>query len=282
MASFRVNFFFRQFKQGWTETWYWTGTDLASAGAAAQAAVIHIMAPRSTDTVLDAFKVVQVDPPIPRVSLRIPSGQTGSRAFGGEDVVTSSALMTANFNDNTQKPYLVRGLADGDVLRDPVTGAPTPTPNLIVTLADMATGLRAGGFTGRRQSAAFPLQIVVQLGPNANFGFTDINVIGLVGISLFDIVHFRGVPLVQVPWLRGNWTVWGLTATTISIQYPWKLATVIHPSSMLVQKVGYTYPGFLGWAFQDFRSRKTGRPTSLTRGRSRGITFRRSTRAAGG
>jgi len=289
MPTYRGTYFFNQFNQGWTETWYTPASDISVASGIFVINAKPLVAFRHVDTLLVGVRTTQVLPIAPRITRRFSLLYNGGRGTAGlaplgvtsEDLVGSSALMLAQFSDNTSRPYMLRGLEDQDVIRDPITGAGTPSAGLNAGIATLAKSLVNLNLGGQRQDTTIPRQAVSSIQLSATPGQTQLFGPSNANFTVGDVVHFTGVPTVQTPWLKGKWSVIAVTANSISINYPYNLAAPVSPTSMFAQKVQYLYPGFLLWQFEDFRQRKTGRPTTLTRGRSRGIPFRRSIRVVG-
>jgi hypothetical protein len=282
MPSFRVNFFFSEFKQGWVESWYLDGTSLGAIEAQADLLAPLLVAPRTIHCSLDAFRIIQVDPPLPRKGLLDGFNEVGSRPDGvllgseAEDVTQTCAFFTAHCNDNTTRVVMLRGLADTDVIRGGAFGGGTPSPPVAGLFATLAAGLSLGRWEMRHYPVP-PVGTPVTMidADPANPQFTRITCAVAPGYAVGDKVHFTGVPLPTVPWLKGQWIVKAVVGATFSISYLYPLALPTHPTKMESFETTYVYTTFSAWTFRDFRSRKTGRPTGLTRGRATGIRFRR-------
>lgn len=287
MPVFRGQFFFQEFAQGWTEEWHWGGTDITTAVSFFKSLSYALLLPRSSDTQLLALRASQVDPPVSRVTQRLPINLPGQRppkailGTGAEDVAGTCALMSGLYNDGSNRPTMIRGLADDDVTRDPNTGAAVPSPALSAALNSLASTLASLSMAQRRQSKLAPNVPVFSVQAGTVAGYTDLVGPTNVSFAIGDHVKFTGVPLVVLPWLKGVWVLTATAPTLVSIAFPFNYKNPVNPIAMKCQLVSPLWTTFTSWQLTDFRSRKTGRPTALTRGRARGIPYRRSIRAVG-
>jgi hypothetical protein len=297
MPFFRCNFFFNSFRQGWTEQWYVSGSSLDSAAAAFSALSPAIIDFRSTDTTLTVGRVVQVPDYVsgvpnvlPRISRTIIFNRSGARGpvtgppQQGQDIVSTAAMMTAQFNDGTSRPLMIRGLEDSDTVINAITGVPQPDPSLVGGLVNYQGALITNLVVERRFDPTIATYQVMEVSKDpTQSGVTQFTMLQVpqVTFPLRTVVRFTGVPKTKLPWLKGIWPIVSSAPNTFDIAYGFNLASPVFPSAMKVQVVGYTYPAFLAWTFRDFRTRQTGRPIGLTRGRAPGIPFRRLARAAG-
>lgn len=285
MSIQRVTFFFSQFKQGWSETWYIDKSTVELGIIAAQQLGQGLVANRASTVLLDACRTVEVDAFVaPRRSLskslnlpglRVPVGNKLIAGFDAMDVTATSELMECEFNTGPTKALLIRGLLDGDTVRDPVTGAPLPSPGLNAGNNIMQAALLNGPWLQRRVISTTLKVPTLQIREDpTNPDLTQIVCAADPVVDVGDIVKFFKVPLKQVPWLKGTWRVIVDDAPNFSIAYKFPLAAPVSFVGGFVQEVLYQYVTFRGWDLRDFRTRQTGRPTSVTRGRSRGIRFR--------
>lgn len=282
MPSFRVDFRFSLFNQGWTEILYRTDANIGLATTAGislmQGASLGF---RDSHVVSEGIRVSQVLPRVPRITVRDPAAGNGGRmsslASGAEDVVQTAVLSSLLAASGAQRSVLWRGLNDGDTIRDPDTGAFNPSPGLLAALGLMQRALQGG---------AWQIQTLDQSQP----------LVGLVSVtqdptnpqlSLFtcqfahtfvpgDVIYFRRIPLKDLPWLKGKWVVRTIpSATTFTVGYPFPLAGSYSFKLSSVRKVLYNYFNITSSPLEGLRSRKTGIGLRPTRGRARGIPFRR-------
>jgi len=283
MAVFKGTFFLRQYKQGWTENWYVTTNDADTATDRFSLLGQPLMKPRAYTTVLDGARIIQVDPPNPRVSRRIAGGLTGTRGAGTSatardqaDVANTAALMAGGFGEVLFRPNLIRGLWDADVGRLKDSGIGNPSPGLLSALKNLADSLVSLNAQGQKISTLAKRVNVTEINDDPALpGFTRLIGPGIADFPVDSRVKFTGVPTKNVPWLKGLWRVVAAAAGSITIGYNYDREVGTFPGKMKAVQALYTYPSFTGWTFLDFRTRKTGRPFGLTRGRSRGIPFRR-------
>ncbi len=291
MPDFRANYFFTQFSRGWTETWYFTSTDLPSATSSATTVAAPLAACRSEDTVLTGLRVVQVNPSLPRVTLtralNFPGLSPHVTATGVPsefaDVVTSAAMMSCKFQDGTKKTIMLRGLEDTDLARDFI-GNPKPSPRLFGALQTLGLVLFNSGAEIRHYLRPGTSYAIASVSPNVTVtSRTDLNSSVVVpAIPDGTAIRVTGVPLKDLPWLKGIWVPIKFAANGFTLAYPVPSGTLVLTPNMKVWILEYAYSPLAsgatpGGSFElsDFRTRKTGRPTSVPRGRARGIRFRR-------
>jgi hypothetical protein len=282
MPAFRATYFYNQFNQGWTETWYLTEANITNAVTAADQLCVNLVAPRSQHTILLGYRISQVDPPLPRKGVHVSRNLPGSRpdpvvGVENEDLVSVAALFSAFFIDLSHRVVMLRGLADPDTGRNPVTGVGQLAPACLALFNLLEAQLAAQTAQIRRYSNA-PTDGVavtkVQADP-ANGQFTQLIGPGTPPFNVGDTVHFTGVPRKDLPWLKGQWTVKASALGQMSIAYPFPNLSPILPVKLFAWPSKYVYSSFNTWNFEDLRKRSTGRPTNLVRGRASGIRFRR-------
>src|SRR6516162_5222018 len=297
MSLFKGIYYFRSYDQGWTET-YWMDSDSPfSVLSIMKPLATALIKPRWAGTTIDALRISAVGPD--NVALRqgglFPIGVSGGRGqvdpqgkLGEDspDITATAALIQVTMSDGGHLSLLWRGLDDDDVIRSNDAAAPVACEALqkaIKACSKVLSG-QAVGFT-KQVALADPVGVNSVQASQLITGMAEFAVQGPVGFAVKDQVYFRGVPKAALPWLKVQWMVKGVTATGIVIGYPYKYKDPIVPTGMTVQKVNRVFRGTqkpsseLTFAFQDFRTRQTGRPTSRTRGRAPGIRYRQLTRA---
>lgn len=283
MAVFKGVYFFSQFKQGWTETYFKEGASLAEVQIPFVKLGNYITLMRAVQTTCDAVRMTLDQPPGSRVSKLVPIGIPGSRVPGGgteaEDIVGASELVRIGAVDGSSQPHMIRGLLDTDVVRRSTDGLAQPSGQLVTANNFFFSALQTLQFAVRRYDRTQPRIFVTAVGATTVPGFTSIGVSAGHPFTIGMTVRFNGVPLTKLPWLKGLWTVVGVGPTYFNIGFNYPLAAPLTPSQMYAIPVVYTYPLIASLDFLDFRTRKTGRPTAVSRGRSRGVPFRRSSRA---
>lgn len=288
---FSLLFEYSLFKNGWNELWHVDTTDLTSAAQIGANMVNVARNIRAYETLLEAIRISQFQPGVTGpVSRLIGVGQRGTRPQSApeqyspigteaEDLVQTAADMLTSYMNNAQAVRKIRGLFDGDVTRDTSTGSGFPSAALRSALdqyVSYAAGASLGSLSfvpGGRDAIDF-----IEKSPN-NPNNTFFSVPQLAGgLSVGDKVRFGRVPKTSFPWLKGVWTVAAAGITNFEIAFPYPYALPFATPGMYVAHVVYRVNPVLGWKFLEFGSRKTGRPTRLTRGRSSGVKYRRSLR----
>jgi len=103
--------------------------------------------------------------------------------------------------------------------------------------------------------------------------FTEISTGTDLGIVAGDRIRISRLNECVVAGLNGDWDVMAEGAgTNFILPKSWLLpdTTVITPTVGVVRKLSYTQRAVTGWNIHSTGSRDTGRPTTLSRGRSRG------------
>lgn len=280
MATFRADFFFREFNQGWTETWYKSGSGIETV---ADLAVVlmqeNLLEPRVSTVVSQGIRVVQVDPPVPRITAVRPAPGFGDRpqvafALENADVVQTAILLRYRTSDGGHKSQLVRGLLDTDVIRTAM-GASAPSAQLRTALNVMFAGIKDTSWLVRRLVTTLPPTVITLAEAHPTVpAWTRITASAAFGLAAGDTVVFYKIPLRDLPWLKGKWVVTEVAGATFSIGYTWPRAGSYSFSRSSVRKVTYTYLDCTDMTVLDFRIRKTGKGLVPTRGRSRGVRFR--------
>lgn len=123
MPTYQVTFIFNGERQGWAETWYWTGSSSDTAMAAALAVgqarlkllgnTLQLEAIRVSDVAIlgDSF-----------VDESLNNQNTGTGASGARDVVAVSVLGRATAQNLYRRQVWIRGMPDAFVFYDPKTG----------------------------------------------------------------------------------------------------------------------------------------------------------------
>jgi hypothetical protein len=292
MPYFKGTYFYNMYQQGWSETWFLQSTDLSSAyNVFIDTELVTALANiRSQHTVLLGVRVVQVDgPPVPRVSRRGVFQRKGSRGKPGNpafppnaDLAATAVMMNASYSDGHTIPLFLRGLADEDTIREEATGVEAISDELRALINSLGRSIAANPpFAGRKQDPDAGSGPVAGFSENPDISGNTTVATTVVPLAAVKNVFFTGYPHATMPWLKGDWRVSKLTALSFDINYPWNLKDTVAPLNCAWHERKYSYPTFTKWTVNDLRTRQTGRPTNLTRGRASGIHFRRSARAVG-
>jgi hypothetical protein len=283
----RAQFFFNEFQQGWVETWYLNGPDLQTLTIQA-VKVGQALVRLKADTVsLPFFRLVSVDATTPKQTIRFPVGLTGDRPTAAaqklagaenEDVTQTCWNLTCGFTDGTHRVIQVRGLLDADVARDSASGLASPSDPLNKALQLFLRDLKGFPVYQQRQDNTVPIAQVLKVQADAgNPGYTQLILDDDSFLTVGNKVHFTGVPLAQLPFLKGQWKIIAENPTLkgVSLPYAWPYINPVTPSKMRIQEVKPIWTSLTSIAAGQFQSRKTGRPTKVTVGRARGVRFRR-------
>lgn len=227
--------------------------------------------------------------PQPHITQRFAIGSSGTRGGGGvapagAAVAPDAMLADVTYGTGQSRGILWRGMADTDVERDVDSGAPIFDPALITLTNALSAQLSAdnwGFCVNDPTNAIFP---VINFAPDLTLpGRWRVSTNALSTLpTVGQPVVFRGVPRAQVPWLTGKFLVRDNMSgppQSFAIDLP---AGVQPAYSGAVDVSRLTYQQFAPAVSKvttlfpaDWRTRKTGRPITLTRGRARGLRYRR-------
>lgn len=281
-------FTFEQGKQGWTETWsreFGTVPDFLNRAQTLSGFLIDF---RSSLTVLRSVRVITVGVPRPRIGDYATFNITGSRPGGtaptGPDPVQSACLVRCNTTGGGARSVLLRGMSDDDVVRDPNTGRSLFRADWLQDLAAMANQLFLDNWGFLTYDPALPWTAITAMNPDpvtpGRWILTPIA--GSPEVTAGVYVHFRGVPKLQLPWLKGNFLVKASTPdpnNTFSIDtkpiYQPSISGKIDTTRMFYRGAGWVSNIVDNLQALEWRKRATGRPTLITRGREPGLHWRR-------
>jgi hypothetical protein len=193
-------------------------------------------------------------------------------------------MLTARFIDGSKRVVMLRGLEDGDVQRDPFTGEGRPSAPLRSLLLDLGLALQQQGASIRRYvrpAVGFP---VASIAPDTtNPSMTRLQAANVVVVPPPGTYYrFNGVPKKDLPWLKGTWLPLKVDTAGLTLGYTVPSGLLVVPSRMWAYQVSYVYSALAPYVtgqptfqFRDFRTRDTGRPIGVPRGRAVGIRFRR-------
>lgn len=284
---FKMQAFFNEFQQGWTENWFLSQPDIENASKQATNVVAALLNIKADTVSCLGFRLVTVDNTSPKQTVRIVLNTEGDRPTTAgakisgseqEDVTQTCWNVVCRFADATQRTIQMRGLLDADVARSAVNGLAAPSDALVKAFAGMKSSLLKVPVYGQRQDLTVAKQRVLKVQADTkNVLWTELILDDNTSIAVGDRVHFTGVPLQQFPWFKGSWLVLAKNddAEGISLGYPFNYTAPVVPLKWQVQVVKHTWTPLQAMVGQQFQSRKTGRPTKLTAGRARGIRFRR-------
>lgn len=278
MPANRVDFRFGLFNQGWTETLYRTDATLGQTLTAGIGLMQNFsLGFRDSRVFSEGIKASQVVPPAPRTTSRDPAAGNGGRGGFSEDVVNTAVLVSLASAAGPRRAGLLRGLNDADTIRDPVTGAFTPSAGLLLALGFYLQALIANNWQIQYLDPSLPTIGIdsVTVSPT-NPQLTQFTTLTPHGFSPGFVIYFKRVPLQTLPWLKGKWIVRTVpNVTTFTIGYPFPTPGAYTLARTGVRQVSYLYSPIVSTTILNLRSRKTGSGLRPTRGRARGIPFRR-------
>jgi len=108
--------------------------------------------------------------------------------------------------------------------------------------------------------------------------FTELSIGTDLGIEAGDRIRISRINDCVIGGLNGDWDVMAESvALSFILPKSWLLpsTTVITPTQGVVRKLSFTQRAVTGWNIHSTGSRDTGRPTTLSRGRSRAVSCRR-------
>jgi hypothetical protein len=281
--------FFKQFSQGWTETWYHAINDPRELiESVLTESLLRIIAKlRASTTFLSAARATQIG------GAKLSFSKSYAARFAGQgffttdsppDVASVDAVLKVASVAGTAKRMFIRGLRALDVLRS-LSGGDTPSASLVDGLANYQSAMQAAGMTLRildkPPNGGQTWYNVLSLSPVAgDTPHTDVTVITpiLAPIVVGSQVRFSRTPFDQLPGFPSNPTVIGVNvAAPPSIRIPYFLReqATVFPLSMRLTGVSYSYSPAVkidtsGPIFERFSEHKTGRPIGQLRGRARG------------
>jgi hypothetical protein len=286
MPVYKLAFIYKQFNQGWTETFYQNTGSITNATSLGAILVPFLAATKSIHTQIQAFRATQVQPSGQRISFLQPLdsifGQRADNAANQEfeqSVPDAMEIRLFGAQGTFGRTFLWRGLAEPDVWKDPASGVGRFSAGLRTAVGQLVQSLQNNTFQLPIQPAGnqkFPVSSMAA--DPVNVGETTATLIPAnPGIAVGQVVRFQGVPVKNLPWLKGNWTVVrvsGAQQQQVNIRFTYQQMGVPSFAKMTVSVQSPNYSAISGSTILDLRSRKTGRPLSLTRGKSRGVRYR--------
>jgi hypothetical protein len=299
MPIWKVSHFFEFGTAGWSEIYHSTAATAEQAADLSPASVLTFLDRRAPGVLFKAIRVVDVHNPrvgtlrpinVYRDELDIAPG--ADDPYVKPDVAGTSFYCRLSAAAGPSRPLFLRGLQDGIVLRKR-----DGTPRLTwaaVWLREMETimknapayeilSIRPSSFPQARNYKVLAVE-KVQAGvckltlSNADGGqlVTDQNKVFNGNQDWKVIVSGGSADAHDFPGLRGVFTVLGVDGPSIKISYdlPFQLAGPQAPKKLKVRNLYYVSNPITKATGIDFRTRDTGRPTNLRRGRSRKVLSR--------
>jgi hypothetical protein len=281
MPNFKVVFQFTQFNKGWTEVFYTTASDLATAANIGPALKSAAIAVRDSTVVFQKIRVSDVANNRSSTVLQV-GYQLTTPSTGPETTAVAALINLASTTPPASRKLWLRGLGDLQVQRNPNTGQANPTAVLIQAINDYILRLNLNGFSIRSLTRLGPppnnYTNILSITPLVGGGTVTLNVapgpvlnVGqLITISLVNQKSFQG--------LKGLFSVLAATATTVVVGYNSTLVGPVLLTKGRFRQANYQY-GIIqqaGSGFVDFVTRSTGKSPLGGRGAKRGTRGLRS------
>ena len=282
MPNYRLSFIFEAGTVGWSEQWYLTSS-MPATGVPDQVLTNEFLAgflkPRASGVFLQALRVNDID--VPRLSFLKVLGLS-SRGFSGSqdpngEQPSVCALGYCVTGGGKHRSVQVRGLIDSQVNRD-FDDMVIWTAEIMSALKQYTNAVIAAGFavkTLRSADGANPDRQLTTLAPSQkDSGATTLTYIGpqLLGGKML-IMH--GISRVQFPGYSGPLPFYNSTLTTADVAVAWRSPALVQPvRNGTVRNAIYDLDPVASIAFDDMRTKKTGRPFLSQRGRRSGVKYR--------
>lgn len=277
MSVFQVTLFMRFEKWGWTEQWTTTREfedpaliTLNPAYRIAWSSLHHNFC------VLEGYEVRNLDKP----RLAIPRSINSTGLAGGTPAFPSFAIKVLMRGPEGANRFLtIRGLPAGWLNIDSETGQPA-LPGIAISAVNSYVQEMVNSLASIRQldsTEVNPESFVVQVRRSSFVvGYTEILATPGLPALAGDTIKITRMDTCQIAGLNGDWKVMAVNGTYLVLPRPWKLPddTVIEPDDARARMVSYTQRSITGWEIHSVGSRDTGRPSRLSRGRSRGVSCR--------
>jgi hypothetical protein len=279
----RVSFIFQAGSLGWSEQWYrqWSDSLKSLALDYVQPAwVANFLAPRASGVIFKALRCNDVANPRSSFLLTagVDSGGFGQRNLNTGEQPQVAALGYGVTGTGKHRPVMLRGLIDSQVNRD-ASDNWIPDPALMTALQQWANATYAKShqvqiLVGPTQQN--PDRQVVQMAPSATDpGITRITYDSAISLVQGLPIIMHQIPRGKYPGYQGPLPALNVTATTVDVPVEWRLPGNVAPlRTTTVRHVEYTYEVLIDVRFNDLRTKRTGRPINLPRGRRPAVHYR--------
>jgi len=278
----KVIFYYNQYRQGFSETYYHSSGDPVAFVKALPATFLNSMTSfRSPTTQLWAIRGSLTT--TPRKSyLRIIRGKYAGAVLGAAadlpDVVSTDAVCRLSSQGGATRRVFLRGLRDEWVTRDAFGNDQLNAP-MQQALNNYITQIKEQGFSIRKSQVPPDGGLIwwqaTLLAPHAgNALWTDITIPVNPGVVVNQQVRFVGINKRDLPY-------WPRVATVVSQEGgpPWKMTipyrlnwTTYGPINMRVTLATPALEAIETLEFERYSERRSGRPFGSLRGRSRGVS----------
>lgn len=194
-------------------------------------------------------------------------------------MVSTTAVWRFSDNSFHSKLMYVRGLQDRDVVRDPTSGADTPTAALKAAMDQYTKDGIAAGLQLRYQKTPanfpgflnFPINNIDKQGVNVNLSVLGMGVAtppDIIAGTIFGIKGVKKNDCPGIPKIAKAIDVQAGVPATITFTYKFRNQAMVFPQNAYAFKVDYAYQNLAVQEFLAFSEHKTGRPFFQPRGKS--------------
>lgn len=289
MPFFKLSFELNSFRGGWTESIFWEAADITTVYNQATPLINARMLCSPTSVALFGIRIASYpNGPAPTPTLRqtqlIPTNLTGQMPGTSEapDLLQNKAMIQLNTTVFRSRKFWIGGMADPQTVFSDPDGNSIPGPLLTVGMAQLMDNLRQ--LPVRVRSILTPVApynyfaVVSFLANGIASPSATFNTAVAHGLNPADYVNFGRVNFKIFPQLKGYWevlTVPSTTSFTIGYYNNWPNTATIAPNGFRVRKVGIQYSPVAQVLFDRFQAHKVGKSIGESRGRARGVSFRR-------
>lgn len=280
----KINLIYNQHQSGWTETFYAPGSDpVAALNTLTNPFFNKAVAFRAAGTVLYALRASVVGGNrasflrIVNVPAPGPDEFDPTPTYAAPDVVSTDAVYSLNGLTGKKRAIALRGLRDGDVIRN-TNGNFAPSAALVSLVNAYFLAVFNLGWTIRFEvrppdGGLSWLRVVSVTKVNLNDALSILEVPSApFVITQPTAVTIQGVPKDDLPGLPRNAVAVVTSAgpDQVVIQYRYRgHAAITYPIRMRLTPTVYGYEPIVNWVFVRFSERKTGKPFGSLRGRAR-------------
>jgi hypothetical protein len=282
--NYRLSFIFRAGNSGWSEQWYLVASWAPAAVPGfilTQDFLANFLGLRGDGVILQALRINDADNPrasfLAIVNVKADDFNGPIPLTGEEPAVAALGYcLTAT---GKHRAVMVRGLIDQYVNRDPAD-QPVFQGGIRDGLAFYLKAILQKGLCIRyllpADAVNNPDRWIMSMAPRV--GDANATTITHVAGAPLDedfpvIIH--GVPRSILPGYQGPLPIYNGTNTTVDVPVVWRAPSTVMPvQNAYIRNALYAYDPVIDISWEDFRTKRVGRPTILTRGRRSGIKYR--------
>ncbi len=275
----KLSFIFESGKCGFSETWYTDETDPKISTQFGNATLLKFMGLRGNGVILRAIR--SSDLSTPRLSyLRIVNLTTailGGNTTETNDLPQAAILSYVTVVGGRRRPLLTRGLADSYVAYDN-SGIRIFSGQFLSQFAQYVNGLKIMQLRIRtldKADGGNPERQVIGLAPAGTS--SNSTAVTFAGADIADgsRVIFHGLSRQLFPGFTGPLPIARVNATSFVVPVKWNFpGTSYAPVQTTVRAAFYSLGQIDTIIPEDFRSKKVGRPSLLSRGRRAALKYR--------